>query len=141
MPGWSPFVTAINMNGTSGTNFHSSDGTNGIAYIEKLAYFGSAYSPGKLIISANARWYSNAYSDNNWYFNDKPLGLFLEAYSGKEGVLSQDPTASIIYTNGPNNIGKGTNVAGYFSYGWNGGLGADTLQTGQSFSVEMPGGI
>ena len=45
--GWHPFVTSINMNGTNG----ALDCTN---YINKLVNFGSNYSPGKLIISANA---------------------------------------------------------------------------------------
>jgi hypothetical protein len=107
---WNPFVTSINMNGAGGTN-------DCINYINRLAHFASN-SPSMLFISADARTYWNT----NWYFND-PSGEELLGYQASLGVLAANPSASIIYTNGPNNISKGTNVAGYFSYGYNGGLG------------------
>jgi hypothetical protein len=124
-PGWYPFVTAINMNGLSGTNFNSSDGTNDcIAYIDKLVAMASNNPPGTLFISATATHYGNI----NWYFDDDqgaypsfPLGL--EAAQGVEsnGVSSLSVTYTS-FTNGTH-ITEGTNVAGYFTWGYNGGLG------------------
>jgi len=113
MTNWFPFVTAINMNGSNGAG----DCT---AYIDKLASMASTNSPGQLIISASQGGYGNT----NWYFNDKTIGLELVIYQSKLGVLAANPSASVFYTNGPNNINRGTNVAGYSSWGWNGeGLG------------------
>jgi alpha-tubulin suppressor-like RCC1 family protein len=113
MTNWFPFVTAINMNGSNGAG----DCT---AYIDKLASMASTNSPGQLIISASQGGYGNT----NWYFNDKTIGLELVIYQSKLGVLAANPSASVFYTNGPNNINRGTNFAGYSSWGWNGeGLG------------------
>jgi hypothetical protein len=47
------------MNGTGGTN-------DCIGYINKLATFGAAFSPGKLVISA----LSGGYGNTNYYFDD-----------------------------------------------------------------------
>ena len=118
MHGWSPFVTAINMNGMSGSNFYGSDGTNDcIAYIDKLIKMASNNPPGTLIISATAAGYGNT----NWYFDDSwSPGVFSAlAY---EGVTNVDPTASVFVGNS-NFFSLATNVAGYLAGGWDGGMG------------------
>jgi len=126
MPGWSPFVTAINMNGLAGTNFNSSDGTNDcIAYIDKLAFFASNYAPGQLIISASSAGYGNT----NWYFDDSNKRLLLLGYEAEIGVLSVNPSASVTYSNNAY-ITNGVNVAGYFSWGYNGAPGAGYATNG-----------
>jgi alpha-tubulin suppressor-like RCC1 family protein len=113
---WHPFVTSINMNGTGGTN-------DCIAYINKLAFIGSNYSPAQLILSATAGGYPNT----NWYFdgpgyNDTNLQY---ALYGLEGVESNGvPTSAVTYTSYTNSfhITTGTNLAGYLTWGVNGGL-------------------
>jgi alpha-tubulin suppressor-like RCC1 family protein len=122
-PGWSPFVTAINMNGTSGTidwnvstgtNFHSSDGTNDcVAYIDKLVNMASNNPPGTLFISATAAGYDNT----NWYFEGTWNLQF--AASGAAGVTNVDPLASVYVDDSL--ITAETNVAGYLTAGWDGG--------------------
>ncbi len=126
-PGWYPLVAAINMNGLSGTNFNSSDGTNDcIAYIDKLASFGSNYSPGQLFISASGGGYNNT----NWYFDyadPPPTGYSYYAINAEYGVTNLDPIASVIGTGGRDASGvanftrNATNVAGYFTGGWDAG--------------------
>jgi hypothetical protein len=103
-PSWKPSVTSINMNGVGGTN-------DCIAYINKLAYFGSNYSPGQLIISASEGGYSNT----NWYSDNDGYGL---GTSAAEGVSNVDPSASIFITIEPGFAAEATNVAGYFTCGW-----------------------
>jgi hypothetical protein len=124
LPTWTPFVTSINMNGTGGTN-------DCIQYINKLASFGSNYSPGQLFISPSAARYANT----NWYFDDAqgdnpdyPLG-----FEASEGVESNGvPTNDVTYTPFTDNthITKGTNVAGYFTWGKNGNLPAGYATNG-----------
>jgi alpha-tubulin suppressor-like RCC1 family protein len=111
---WFPFVTSINMNGTNG----AADCT---AYIDKLAWFGSNYCPGKLILSASAGGCGNT----NWYF-DHAIGN-PPAYLPEYGVTNADPSASIIDpgANGQLNA-LATNVAGYYTAGWDDGAG-DTI--------------
>jgi hypothetical protein len=116
---WVPFVTSVNMNGLGGT-------TDCIAYIDKLAYFGSNYCPGQLILSASAGGCMNT----NWYFDDTSPEFspgFL--YEGVTGVLAVDTDASIIYnavTNSPalgtltGHITNACNVAGFASWGCHG---------------------
>jgi alpha-tubulin suppressor-like RCC1 family protein len=138
-PGWYPYVTAINMNGTSGTNFYSSDGTNDcIAYIDKLVSMASNNPPGTLFISASAGGYNNT----NWYFDQAGSTLFYNndygdaisyyATGAEDGVTNVDPIASVIADIGTNAEGgpifttQATNVAGYFTGGWDGGQGSGT---------------
>jgi alpha-tubulin suppressor-like RCC1 family protein len=118
---WFPFVTAINMNGTNG----AADCTN---YINKLVFFGSNYSPGQLLISARAGRYTNT----NWYFDytgDPGYEYGPYAINAQYGVKNVDPAATVIGTTGTNLAGiynfttNATNVAGYFTAGWDGGLG------------------
>lgn len=142
-PGWYPYVTAINMNGLSGTNFNSSDGTNDcIAYINKIVNMASNNPPGTLFISASAAGSSNT----NWYF-DYAGGppTYPDGYSmgveAEYGVTNVDPTASVITTTGLWNGGvaiftlQATNVEGYFTGGWDGGGDSNMFVDGRvSFS-------
>ncbi len=110
-----PFVTHINMDGTNDCK----------AYIDKLGFIGTNYSPGKLILSASLGTYGNT----NYYFDDTRFdnapGVPSVANDAKTGVLAVNPSASIVYTNGGNDydtnlllhIRNGTNVAGYLSWG------------------------
>jgi hypothetical protein len=147
---WHPFVTSINMLTTNDC----------VAYINKLAFIGSNYSPGQLILSASACGYgsTNCYGNTNWYFDDAqgdpldPLGLAAMESVESNGV----PSSAVIYTPITNitHITKGTNVAGYFTWGVNGNLtntyaidgtisffGASTwylIQTAESFNGQIP---
>jgi hypothetical protein len=67
-----------------------------------------------LIISASAGGYSNT----NWYFddtNDPPDGYGLACV---QGVMNVQPGATISTTSGPNYTTNATNVAGYYTCGW-----------------------
>jgi hypothetical protein len=121
-PGWYPYVTAINMNGLSGTNFYSSDGTNDcIAYINKLVSMASNNPPGTLFVSATAAGYNNT----NWYFDDTGTGSPYSVYpnAAQQGVTNVDPTATVIGSSYPDTIAYATNIAGYYTSGWDGGTG------------------
>jgi alpha-tubulin suppressor-like RCC1 family protein len=118
LPSWTPFVTAINMNGTNGA-------TDCTAYIDKLANMASfgSNSPGQLFISATARGYGNT----NWYFDfadPPPTEFSAYAINAEYGVTNIDPTASVFGTGGNYANGEpiittlATNVAGYFTCGW-----------------------
>jgi alpha-tubulin suppressor-like RCC1 family protein len=114
-PSYQPFITAMNMNGVGGTN-------DCIAYINKLVSFGSNYSPGQLVISASAGSYSNSI----WYFDEQAYSYY--GANAAEGVTNAKPTATIVaptatYTS------QATNVAGYFTAGWDGGLGTGPGRT------------
>jgi hypothetical protein len=117
---WQPFVTYIN----GGTR------TDCEAYIDKVAYFGTNYSPGQLNISASAGNYGNT----NYYFDDSrdpgfagPPSLGNQA---KTGVLGANSAASVTYTNGNDNytnltihLATGTNVSGYLCWGAHSAMG------------------
>ena len=112
---WSPFVTAINMNGTGGTN-------DCISNINKIASF-AAYSPGQLIISAHRGGYPNT----NYYFDDTrypyPPPPPPPAADAQAGILTVNPAASVTYSNASPDIGlvdhitNGAYVAGYLCWG------------------------
>jgi alpha-tubulin suppressor-like RCC1 family protein len=118
---WTPFVTAINMNGTNTT-------TDCIAYINKLTNMAGIRQT--LLIGAPPAYYGSP----NWYFDDAnashPLSVGLYATEGVEsnGV----PTSAVTYTptNDTSNITKGTNVAGYSTWGANGALGGGYATNG-----------
>jgi alpha-tubulin suppressor-like RCC1 family protein len=117
-PGWNPFITHINMNGTNDC----------IAYINKLVYLGTNYSLGKLIISASAGGYGNT----NYYFDDTESGYTGDTpgLSASNGVvLAGASPASVAYTNVTDyglasHITNGVNIAGYLSWGSHSTLGA-----------------
>ena len=117
-PGWYPYVSAINMNGRSGTNFNSSDGTNDcIAYINKLVSMASNNPQGTLFITASEGGYNNT----DWYFDysDPPaIGSFaFFATNAEYGVTNVDPMAAVFGTPFDNFTSRATNVAGYFTPG------------------------
>lgn len=113
--GWQPFVNNLN----AGTL------TDCKAYVNKLESIGTNYSPGKLIISANAGGYGNT----NYYFD--------EMSEARDGVLNVNPEASVTFSNAyyenfpvfnetysegltkvlSNHITTGFNIAGYSSLG------------------------
>jgi alpha-tubulin suppressor-like RCC1 family protein len=111
-PSWAPFVTSINMNGTGGTN----DCT---AYIDKLATMASNYSPGTLLISASNRGYGNT----NWYFDNGGVAESQGRYA-EEGVTNVTSSALVFGSIWPIYIIAGTNCAGYYSFGVDGGHSA-----------------
>lgn len=111
------------------------NGSNGAAdctaYIDKLAFFGSNYSPGKLIISASAGGFGNT----NWYFDyyggTDPFSNYADEAAA--AVTNAIPDANVIGSSGlgayaiPNFTRSATNVAGYFTGGWDGGTGDPSL--------------
>ena len=119
-PGWQPFVNNIN----AGTLADCE------AYVDKLAYIGTNYSPGKLIISAS----SGGYGNTNYYFDDTRFSIPYSsgpyvASAARSGVLATDPNASVIYSDIEDNgtlaghITNGFSVAGYLSWGFHSSLG------------------
>ncbi|HTG44550.1 MAG TPA: hypothetical protein VK633_08460 [Verrucomicrobiae bacterium] len=128
MPG-SPLVTHINMDTTNDCK----------AYIDKLEYFGTNYSPGKLIISALAGGYGNT----NYVLDNIRTGPDYVDYSSDGGSIlaaitalqvAGAPSNAILYVNGletrtngvPYNLPhptEATNLAGYISWGSHSSLG------------------
>jgi hypothetical protein len=125
---WQPFVTSLNLGDTNACR----------AYIDKLEYFGTNYSPGQLFISASKAGYANT----NYYFDDTQpeYGSWRSnCYSGVIGVLQMNPSALVLYTNVPNggtlsdHITNAINVAGFMSWGYHGyfnGTNADHSTNG-----------
>jgi hypothetical protein len=130
-PGWNPFVTHINMNGTNDC----------IAYINKLAFIGTNYSPGKIIISASAGNYGNTnyYFDNTGNISITPNVSGLNASNAV--IQAGASPASVAYTSviytppsfDPSlqyHITNGVNVAGYLSDGSHSFLGTNFATNG-----------
>ena len=123
-PGWNPFVTSINMGSTNDC----------IAYINKLEYFGTNYSPGQLIISAGA------YGNTNYIIDD-----VTDLYCGSSylpmttnGLLSAGVTpVAIDYLAGCETLASmphltnAMNVAGYITWGQHSSLGGDYPVNGE----------
>ncbi len=127
---WQPFVTSINMGEFANTGPGEPNYaiyTNACkAYIDKLEFVGTNFSSGKLIISAGDYGNTNYYFDDAYYAGADP-GVGNQA---RLGVLSFNPTASVVYTNGADyftnltlHLRNGTNVSGYFSWGSHSALG------------------
>jgi hypothetical protein len=126
------------MNGAGG----ATDCTN---YINKLAYFGSNYSPGKLIISASA----GGYGDTNWYFDDTNPQLFLPYFFlGVAGVTNVSANAFVTYTNVTSAPSIGTlaghitsaiNVAGFASWGVHGYYGNTNQGYATNSTIQFSG--
>jgi hypothetical protein len=118
-PGMKPFVTCINLRTTNDC----------AAYIDKLRYFGTNYSPGKLSISAS----KGEYGGTNYFFDDALNELFLT--NGVTGVMTAGVPASAITYVPPTasysqHVFSGTNVAGYSSWGQHAGLGGGYATNG-----------
>jgi hypothetical protein len=105
---WFPFVTSINMNGKGGTNDCTS-------YIDKIARAASNNPPGSLIISGSKAGYGNT----NWCFDGAAYTAF--ATQAALGVSNALASPSMTYTTNTY-ITLGTNVAGYWSPGFDGGI-------------------
>lgn len=120
-PARHPFITHINMR-TPADCF---------AYVDKLVHFGTNYSPGRVYISASA----GGYGGTNYFFDDvraSPFGADTAGAEGSNGVVSFGGSASQISyvscveppdTNCfARHLLNCTNVLGYFSWGYHGGL-------------------
>jgi hypothetical protein len=95
-----------------------------VAYINKLVNMASNSSPGSLIISASQGRYTNT----NWYFDDaqayEGTAIGLDAVQGVESNGVSSLAITYTPTNATTHITAATNVAGYFTWGSNGGLPA-----------------
>jgi hypothetical protein len=107
-PAWQPIVTSINMDGYGGANDCK-------AYINKLAYFGTNYSPGQLFISASAGGYGNS----NWYIQPNVFAftpnVMLSPISGGNII------SNFLISTTNNIVGSYANIGGFFFLGVNGG--------------------
>jgi alpha-tubulin suppressor-like RCC1 family protein len=139
IPFWKPFVTYIN----GGTLADCE------AYIDKLAYFSTNYSPGQLIISANASGYGNTNFILDDIRNGGPSPQY-ENYSGggntvasaTNGLLANGVCPSAIYfydglvisnniSAAPSHATRLANVAGYISWGVHGALSGNYPVNGE----------
>ena len=137
LTGYNPLVTHINMRDN---DCYLNSTTNACkAYIDKLASFGSNYSPGRLVISPSAGGYN---SNTNYILdNVRTSGSSCDPkhdYNGWGSTVSNAinglyaagvPASAILYTNGleecsavcqgllPPHITNAVNVAGYVSWG------------------------
>ncbi len=138
-PGWKPFVNYIN----AGTLADCE------AYVDKLAYIGTNYSPGKLILSASS---SGAYGNTNYVldgirhgtgygpptnidFNFTDGGVYVSRATN--GLLAAGvPPSAILFSDGLETITNGipynlphptiaTNIAGYICWGFHSSLGGE----------------
>lgn len=113
---WSPFVTAINFNTTNDC----------AAYIDKLASFGSNYSPQSLVISPSL---SGLYDNTNYIVDNVRSNLYapnqvvMDAATNALLNVGVSP-AALIYANGTNppstvsiQITTASNIAAYISWG------------------------
>jgi hypothetical protein len=117
-PGWQPFVNNINQGTIADCE----------AYIDKLAHFGTNYSPGKLIISAN----TGGYTDTNYMIDDANMNFCFDTVvpSTTNGLIAAGVSPlAISYLTGCENtnnlphINNATNVAGYICWGEHSSLG------------------
>ncbi len=107
-----PFITHINMGNTN----HIGDTNACRAYIDKLEFFGTNYSPRKIVISASAGGYGNT----NYYF-DGVGGFTFAAYEAGAGVVAAGISTNNVYVRAVEpHINRGTNVAAYYSSGIHG---------------------
>jgi alpha-tubulin suppressor-like RCC1 family protein len=127
-PGWKPFLNNLN----AGTLADCE------AYVDKLAYVGTNYSPGQVLLSPSVGRYGNT----NYYFEDTRYGADGSYYglnpslNAKNGVVANGAAASAVtyvsnYDSGlPAHITSGSNVAGYLSWGAHSSLGSDYATNG-----------
>ena len=136
---WQPFVNYINAGSLADCE----------AYVDKLASFGSNYSPGNLIISASAGGYGNTnyVLDGIRHGAGYCCGEDYSPFSSRvalvtNGLISADvPTNSILFSDGteifsnsiaynlPHPTGV-TNVSGYICWGAHSSLGANYATDG-----------
>ncbi len=123
--GWRPFVSSINMNGTNDC----------VAYINKLAAFGTN---GHVVISASAGGYGNS----DYYFEDAGrlnVGNGIDAWAGVLAIGMPTNVAHYAGLSDPH-WRQATNVAGFFTWGYNGGMGNQYVSVPNSpFSVRFYG--
>ena len=94
--------------------------------------------PGALFISATAHGYYNT----NWYFDylgDPGYAYYYYASNAQYGVTNVNPTANVIGTSGTNSYGEeistshATNVAAYYTGGWDAATGGHGTNDGYCF--------
>ena len=115
--GWRPYVTHLNMKDTNDC----------IGYINKLANIGTLISSNSPLLSASTGGYGNT----NWYFDDTESGYGSASPSlAASNAVIQAGAAltSVTYTNVTDHglgshITSGSNVAGYFCWGFHSSLG------------------
>jgi hypothetical protein len=112
-------------------NTNHLDETNACrAYIDKLAYFGNTFSPGKLIISASAGGYDNG----RYCFDTTPAANdgvgSLSAIARDAVIASGVALSNVLYRAVEPHISRGTNVAGYCSRGIHGWQDTDSTVNG-----------
>ena len=143
--GVKPFVNSINM----GLDYQGASAlTNDcIAYINKLATFGSNYSPGQLFISASKGGYANTnfVLENlrhgpGYLFDGNFSGDGSYVYNATNGILNSGVAGlHITYNNQietnnqptPLHITNAVNVAGYMCWGGHSSLGNEYPVNGQ----------
>ena len=116
--GWKPYVTYLNMGATNACK----------AYIDKLEFFGTNYSLGKLLIStgAGSYWNTNYYFDDAYHATGSTPGA-----SAKDGVIASGvPSSNVTYVSNTTHITTATNVAGYLTWGYNAFQGNDYANNG-----------
>src|SRR5207302_5308151 len=62
MAGWMPFVTSLHVGDTNACR----------AYIDKVTFIGTNYSPGKLLIGG----YAGSYGNTNYYFDETVIDYY-----------------------------------------------------------------
>jgi hypothetical protein len=120
-----PFITHLNMRTPEDC----------FAYIDKLASFGTNYSPGRIYISASAGGYSgtNYFFDNiraASLFNNPTLGGCASNALVDFGAIASQ-ISHVAGTNNNDHLLNCTNVAGYMHWGYNGGLPTGFPTNGQ----------
>ena len=118
-PGWQPFVTHINLNGTNDCK----------AYIDKLESMGTNFPPSRLLISAR----SGGYGNTNYYFDDASR-RYPELVPGEDAMNSVIqhgiPALNVTYVDANQHITYAADVAGYLTWGANGGQNKDYATNG-----------
>lgn len=112
-PGIRPFVTHIHMGDTNACR----------AYIEKLEFFGTNYSPGHVILSASAGGYGN----DHYYFEDAgraPGSASFPGADARNALLTNGIATNLVTYAGPSDahLTNATNVTGFFTWGVHGQL-------------------
>jgi len=103
------FITHINMNGTNDCK----------AYIDKLEFFGTNYSPGHVILSASAGGYGNT----DYYFDGAHAshspGNAVDAAAARDSVMAVGVSSNLVHFNDSTNsiLISASNVVGYLSHG------------------------